>query len=127
RHHSGFERYTLRRQVAPAIHRRALSTVKSTPHEHRPRDLFWAIPLKVERRRTMTLTRTREQLTYRPTRQAAASASSPAESASVVWNHIPLVPQVVLVGQRDGLPVAVIDQVGTAGFRAGLCNGKDVG
>ena len=50
-----------------------------------------------------------------------------ATPSPVIWSHVPLVPQVVLVGQRDGLPVAIIDQVGNMGFRVGLCSGKSIG
>lgn len=46
---------------------------------------------------------------------------------AVIWSHVPLVPQVALVGHLNGMPVAVIDQIGSAGFRAGLCSGKSVG
>jgi len=57
----------------------------------------------------------------------APLASAPLTGSSLTWTHIPLVPQVALVGHLDGMPVAVIDQIGSAGFRAGLCNGKSVG
>jgi len=48
-------------------------------------------------------------------------------AAEITWHHIPLVPQVALVGHQDGMPVAVIDQIGSAGYRASLCSGKNVG
>lgn len=64
----------------------------------------------------------------RPRTNAGNTAERmPLASAPLTWSHVPLVPQVVLVGQRDGVPLAVIDQVGSDGFRAGLCNGKSVG
>jgi hypothetical protein len=56
-----------------------------------------------------------------------AAASTTDTRNAITWSHIPLVPQVALVGHLDGMPVAVIDQIGSAGFRAGLCNGKSVG
>jgi len=70
---------------------------------------------------------TQERQRTESTQWAPLTPVRSAESDPVVWSHVPLVPQVVVVGQRDGLPVAVIDQVGSAGFRAGLCNGKSVG
>jgi hypothetical protein len=57
----------------------------------------------------------------------APHASRPHADTTITWAHIPLVAQVALVGQRDGMPVAVIDQIGSAGFRASLCSGKNVG
>lgn len=65
--------------------------------------------------------------TEKPSRRAPLAAVPPPAPSPVVWNHVPLVPQVVVVGQRDGMPVAVIDQVGNMGFRVGLCSGKSVG
>jgi hypothetical protein len=58
--------------------------------------------------------------------KAPVTSTQLAES-TLTWTHIPLVPQVALVGHVDGLPVAVIDQIGSAGFRASLCSGKSVG
>lgn len=58
--------------------------------------------------------------------QATLNPTSPTES-TITWTHVPLVPQVALVGHQGTMPVAVIDQIGSAGFRASLCNGKSVG
>ncbi len=54
-------------------------------------------------------------------------AETPTVSTAITWTHIPLVAQVALVGRCDGMPVAVIDQIGSAGYRASLCSGKNVG
>ncbi|MHA6669862.1 hypothetical protein ACX3O0_13450 [Homoserinimonas sp. A447] len=61
------------------------------------------------------------------TAHQAPAVPNPLTETSLTWTHVPLVPQVALVGHLDGMPVAVIDQIGSAGFRAGLCNGKSVG
>ena len=47
--------------------------------------------------------------------------------STLTWIHIPLVPQVAIVGHQAGMPVAVIEQIGSAGFRASLCSGASVG
>ncbi|MEX1078223.1 MAG: hypothetical protein WED09_03840 [Homoserinimonas sp.] len=52
---------------------------------------------------------------------------APAPVPALTWTHIPLVPQVALVGHLNDMPVAVIDQIGGAGFRASLCSGTSVG
>jgi hypothetical protein len=79
---------------------------------------------EIERQNIMAIASTHEK--PRTYGGSTAERVQPA-SAPLTWSYVPLVPQVVLVGQRDELPVAVIDQVGSEGFRAGLCNGKSVG
>lgn len=78
-----------------------------------------------------TMTTTSAHKTHRTykikTAHKAPLASSKLNDSPLTWTHVPLVPQVALVGQLNGMPVAVIDQIGSNGFRAGLCNGKSVG
>jgi hypothetical protein len=85
--------------------------------------------LTVERHRTMAIAsahKTKRTYETKPT-HGAPLTSAPMTPSSLTWTHVPLVPQVALVGHLDGMPVAVIDQIGSAGFRAGLCNGRSVG
>jgi hypothetical protein len=70
--------------------------------------------------------KTRSRYLTKSAHKAPLVAEQLTES-TLTWTHIPLVPQVALVGNLDGMPVAVIDQIGSAGFRASLCDGKSVG
>ena len=69
--------------------------------------------------------KTRPHYVARPAEKAPVATQIP--ETTLTWTHIPLVPQVALVGHLDGMPVAVIDQIGSAGFRASLCSGTSVG
>jgi hypothetical protein len=83
--------------------------------------------LTVERHRTMAIASAHKtQRTYK-IKSHKAPLATPLEESPLTWTHVPLVPQVALVGHLDGMPIAVIDQIGSAGFRASLCNGKSVG
>lgn len=74
----------------------------------------------------MAISSAHKTQTSKSAHNARLAKPQPMEPA-ITWTHVPLVPQVALVGHLDGMPVAVIDQIGAAGFRAGLCNGKSVG
>lgn len=83
--------------------------------------------LAAERHRTMAIARAHKtQRTY-TIKSRKAPLTAPRAESPLTWTHVPLVPQVALVGHLDGMPIAVIDQIGSAGFRAGLCNGRSVG
>ncbi len=75
---------------------------------------------------TITSPRTTTQANRSRIIRKPAGGAPPTTASTIVWTHIPLVPQVALVGHLDGMPVAVIDQLGNAGFRATLCDGSYV-
>jgi hypothetical protein len=80
-----------------------------------------------ERHKTMAAVSAHTKRRYIVKSHKEPHAANQLAGSALTWTHIPLVPQVALVAHLDGMPFAVIDQIGSAGFRASLCSGKSVG